>query len=153
MPAQHGQLPQFKAGQVFPSAIKLPSNAGVQYNTTAGGLIYPVMPTLSFGEKSGLATPNNGYLVLATGALNQLTIINKVWLKVSVAGRYVLASNITVMIDLTIGAAVDKLVDFGDIGTIAFCTFNGDELRLYNFSGGAADLFGSAWGNQIAYQT
>lgn len=153
MGSQAGGLPQYKIGKVFPSSIKLPAEAALLYVATFGGFSIPVTPMVSLGRQANAALATNAFLTLFSGAASNQTIINKVVVRTSVAGKYELRSNAVITVEFFLETNKYQEIDFGPYGTTEFCQSAGQDLRLYNQTGGAVDIAATAFGNQLPNQT
>jgi hypothetical protein len=153
MPSQHGKFPFLQIAKTYPSAIKLDAGGSVNYFTTAGGFLIPHMPMLSFGVVSNGALAAGAYLTLATGALNQYTVIRRLYFRVNTSGNYTLAENANAKIYIYLKVAEMNVFDFGVEGAGDFCIFNLDELRVYNATGGVVGIDATALGYYVPYQT
>lgn len=156
MPGQHGQLANFKIGKVFPSTIKIPGGASVEYITTLGGFVVPRAPLVKLAYVSNGAVGIGATLALVTGVANTVTLIKKVWLISSVAARVGLMNNavqIGVYRTGAIATIAINVIDLGPEGSEDFCIAAGDVFGISNLSGAAMDMEVTVFGSQFTLQT
>lgn len=153
MPSQHGQVATFQTQKVIPTIVRLPGAAGVQYVTTIGGIVVPVMLPISFGLQSNPALAANDFLILAVGLANTVTVITKVFAHVAVAGNFGLANDAVQDALYFLATTPENVIDFGPYGTTGYAIGAGNQFRLYNRTGGAVGIDAVAFGYQAPYQT